>query len=79
LGTSAKYFSFNTPVAAKPEDQCGRGVMSDLHISTEILGTTMPADCEMNPLTPQELALEFMLFDLSSCVQRDDIAPIVPR
>jgi hypothetical protein len=76
---AAKYFSFNTPVTAKPEDQCGRGVMSDIHVSATRGVGTIPGGCGNAPLTPQERALEFMFFDLSSCVQRDDVPPIVPK
>jgi hypothetical protein len=32
-------------------------------------GLTFPAECDNNPMTPQEAVLEFMLFDLSACVQ----------
>lgn len=76
---SVKYFSFNTPTTAKPEDQCGRGVMSDIHVSDGTRVGSIPGGCGTAPLTPQERALEFLFFDLSSCVQRDDIPPIVPK
>jgi len=72
--------SFNTPVGVKPEDQCGRAVYSNFHIAygAGSWGTTFPAECSPAPLTPQEKVLEFLLFDLASCVQDDGEPPMIP-
>jgi hypothetical protein len=72
--------SFNTPVGAKPEDQCGRAVYSNFHIAAGQSGggTTFPAECSSSPLTPQEKVLQFLLFDLASCIQEDKDPPIPP-
>jgi hypothetical protein len=84
---SIAHYTFNTPVAAKFADggapeQCGRVVFSDFHVSAAALNTsiedssaTFPSSCKNEPLNGQEKALAFMLFDLSACVQRDDVPP----
>ncbi len=78
------YVSFNLPVTATdPADQCGRAVFADLHVTQEnhgdIPGMPFPNGCLTPGMTAQELALEFMFFDLASCVLEDGKAPTVPR
>jgi hypothetical protein len=78
------YFSFDTPTnAPTPADggapqYCGRVVYSDLHVGSDPStgdSSPPPDGCYSGALSPQEKALEFMLFDLSSCVIPDTIAP----
>lgn len=38
-----------------------------MHVSSGSVGTTFPASCSAN-FTPDEKALVFLLFDLTSCV-----------
>ena len=73
------HYTFNTPVDAGT--QCGRVVYSDFHVenSTGNFGSLFPNECTNGPMTAQEKVLEFMLFDLSSCVvQNDDGGPVCP-
>lgn len=81
---STQYFSwdmpFNPPISdAGVPEYCGRVVFSDLHVSGSNPGQgnsedytssqVVPTGCDSTAtLLPDEDALEFILFDLSSCV-----------
>jgi hypothetical protein len=81
---ATQYFSFDTPIGLASAEQCGRVVYSDLHVSggpnaqdepgiapdypNFSSGGIVPDGCDQHDLTPQEKALEFMIFDLSSCL-----------
>ncbi len=82
--TGIMHLTFGTPIDAPPDDMgskayCGKVVYSDFHVNTDALNpsaTSFPSVCAMSPMTEQEKALAFMLFDLSSCVQDDSQMPI---
>jgi len=64
-------FQFTTPNEAPKEARCGKVVFSDMHVasgSTSFSGTPFPEGCSTGPMTPQEKALAFMLFDIATCV-----------
>ncbi len=75
---SSQYFSFDMPFNAPLNDAgvpgyCGRVVYSDLHVGAASddysTSTTVPTGCSYpQKLAPDEDAIEFILFDLSSCV-----------
>jgi hypothetical protein len=87
-----QYMTFNTPVGAPPEQQCGRVVDTDLHIGAAVgtgnmtqggdtsdPETPYPGGCRDTPMSPQIKALEFIFFDLAACVQPDFDEPIPPE
>jgi len=74
-----QHFTFNTPVDAKGDAQCGRVVYSSFHVALPGGNDRFPSGCSPYPLTPQEKVLEFMLFDLASCIQIDSAPPKPPK
>ena len=91
---ATEYFSFDLPVGSSAEGKCGRVVYSDMHVSGGAGASrgTLPADyantlqivpdqCATGALSPQEKALEFMVFDLSSCLipPGQDEKPPIPQ
>lgn len=75
------YMSFNTPIGAPPQNQCGQVIFSDLHVSAsagDLAGVDVPQECQNVALAPEEKILEFMLFNLSSCVQPEGLPPAPP-
>ncbi len=67
------HFAYNTPVGAQSDQQCGRVVFSDWH-AVPFTGVTnnnvaFPGECRTTGFSNQESILEYMLFDLSACVQ----------
>lgn len=66
-------YTFDTPVAYAPSPtptrRCGRVLYNDFHVSGATAGgATFPAECTAGPMTPQEKTLEFLLFDLATCI-----------
>ena len=71
-------FQFLTPNEVPKDERCGKVVFSDMHVSSGSVsgaGTTgtafaypFPDGCSLGELTPQEKALAFIFFDISSCV-----------
>jgi hypothetical protein len=85
---STQYLTINTPVEATPDNQCGRVVLTDIHVKALPPGTgggddsdptkPFPTGCKSPPLSGQAKALEFLFFDLSACLQPDGTTPVPP-
>ena len=85
---SSQYLSFNTPVGTPEAMQCGKAVFTDIHIKTIASAAPggddsdpskpFPMGCKTNNMSPQAKALEFLFFDLSSCLQPDTSIPVPP-
>ena len=75
------HYTFNTPVGAPAAQQCGRVLFDDFHVENvgDSKGMIFPAECLPGTMTAQEKLLEFMIFDLASCVVPDVPPPCVPK
>jgi len=75
-GEAALYYGFPTPVDGPA---CGRMVFTDVHVGSASgdSGKEVFPSCA-GELSPQQLALAFLIFDLSSCVQPSESAPPPP-
>jgi hypothetical protein len=69
---SVQAFTFDMPMGVPEEETCGRGVYSAFHVTggdeQTVAGSYFPQHCPTGPLSPQELALVFMMFDLGACI-----------
>jgi len=80
-----KYLSFETPIGGIPVDggeangkkYCGKAVFTDLHAGGAPSGD-IPGKCKAADLTPQEKALEFLIFNLASCVADESKPMVIP-
>jgi hypothetical protein len=85
LPESTKYLNVNLPVGKPVDEQCGKFVFADMHLyggdvqdpATALPNDGFPGTCSKD-LTPEEKALAFLFFDLSSCVQDDTKPPSAP-
>jgi hypothetical protein len=76
------HYTFDTPFNQSPT--CGRVVYSDFHVESQqtnqaLTGLAFPSECAGTTpasMTPQEKLLEFMLFDLTSCVSPPQCTPL---
>lgn len=75
-GGAALYYGFPTPVDGPA---CGRMVFTDVHLASgsgDSAKTIFPS-CSTE-LSPQQLALTFLIFDLANCVQTSQDEPPPP-
>ncbi len=89
LGDSSNmllHFTFDMPVESTADSgvtQCGHGIFSDFHVtvsgSVPPAQTTFPAECMAGPMTSQERILEYMIWDLASCVPAPPMVPCMPK
>jgi hypothetical protein len=75
-------FTFDMPIASSAA-QCGHGIFADFHVNSanQSNGTTFPGECngDKGPLTSQERILEYLIWDLASCVGPPPTATCTPR
>lgn len=79
--TGPRVFTMNAPVGVSSNKQCGKAVHIDGHVDTtdgETVGTGYPTSGCKTTLAANEALYAFLLFDVSSCIQDDNLAPTPP-
>ncbi len=79
------HFTFDTPV--NQASQCGHAIFSDFHVTNSTAtntynftsATDRTTECGTVPMTPQEKILEYMIWDLASCVPAPPTSTCVPK
>jgi hypothetical protein len=74
-------FTINMPVGAPAENQCGKGVHFETHVTDSQVSNSKASFAEScaGELTPGETLLSFLFFDLASCIQDEAKAPKPPE
>jgi hypothetical protein len=69
------HYTFDTPVGQTA--QCGHAIFSDFHVNDQSStnASIFPGECDASALTPQERVLEYMIWDLQSCVPAPGSSP----
>jgi hypothetical protein len=72
---TVQHFTFNTPAGTAPQDQCGRVLFSNYHVVQNTQYKSLfPSTCPSETtLTVNEKLVEYMLFDVTACVQSDEL------
>ncbi len=73
------HYTFDTPLGQPT--QCGHAIFSDFHVNnqTSTNAAVFPDECDFAALTPQERILEYMIWDLQSCVPAPPTTTCTPR
>ncbi len=73
---SVQQYTFDTPVYAPADEQCGQVAYSAFHVANVSIGggPAFPSYCP-SAMSPQEKVLAYMLFNLAACVTADDEPP----
>jgi len=83
---AVQHLTFVAPIGATGAQACGRVAFTNVHFGpsseaslTDDATKPFPASCQTKELTAQQKALEFLLFDLTSCVQDDAAKLVTPQ
>jgi hypothetical protein len=72
------HFTFDMPIGQS--SQCGHAIYSDFHVNgTTSNGMAFPNECDRDALTSQERILEYMIWDLASCVPGPPTSTCTPK